>query len=263
MKKWITLILALLSYAPLQAQMMKVKSIPITASYFTTDRLANLYAVVNNGIVKYGPDGDSLGYYHVVGKGEITSIDASNPMRLLVLYNNIPQINVLNRLLIEQNTLDLKKIGIYNCPMMCTSADGDTWIYDYFSQSIKKVSDQLQTQKIEINLQQILGKSCIPLQILEQDRQLMILTQDDGILHFDRFGSYVTTYHLPAKRFQYINGQIVLQDEKGVEIYNTKAFSSKRLEIEDWPSVLHIRIEKDRLYIQRKDRIDILSITRY
>src|SRR3982751_4245634 len=67
------------------------KTLPGDFSYFTVDNLDNLYLVNNssNQLKKIDGNGDSVGVFNNVRKyGKLFSIDATNPLKLLLFYKN-------------------------------------------------------------------------------------------------------------------------------------------------------------------------------
>src|ERR1700712_6031537 len=67
------------------------KTIPGDFSYFTVDNLENIYLVNNNSnqLKKLDGNGDSAGVFNNIRKyGKLFSIDATNPLKLLLFYKN-------------------------------------------------------------------------------------------------------------------------------------------------------------------------------
>src|SRR5437867_3559374 len=69
------------------------------ADFFTTDNFGNTYLVKGEEIKKYSASGDLLKIYSNKTMGKITSIDASNSLRLLVFYKDFSSIIILDDLL--------------------------------------------------------------------------------------------------------------------------------------------------------------------
>ncbi len=77
-------------------------------------------------------------YIDVKRYGKIYSIDASNPLKILVYFRDFATIVVLDRLLTVRNTIDLRKQNIYQAQAVATSYDGNIWVYDELESKLKK-----------------------------------------------------------------------------------------------------------------------------
>jgi hypothetical protein len=243
-----------------QSKLNLLKSIAAEANTFSTDKMGNVYLAQKNGLHVYNEQGDSIGFFGLIRRGTLTQIDVSNPMRILLYYADIPQITILNRLYIEQTSLDLKKVNIYNCPAVSFSADGDIWLYNNFTYELKKINDDLSFQPYTLNLQQLLHSNITPSQITEQDRYLFVVDSLNGILKFDRFGNYMTTYHLKTNSIQYINKQLIYKEGDYLKVYNTEAIKEKSILLPNPEDIMSLRVERNRLYLLRKSSLDIYSL---
>src|SRR6187200_1750779 len=104
------------TYAQSDTVFILNKTLPGDFSYFTVDNLDNLYLVNNssNQLKKIDGNGDSVGVFNNVRKyGKLFSIDATNPLKLLLFYKNFATIVVLDRFLNVRNTINLGKKNIF------------------------------------------------------------------------------------------------------------------------------------------------------
>ncbi|MEO7768060.1 MAG: hypothetical protein ABIS01_11565, partial [Ferruginibacter sp.] len=109
------------------------KTIPGDFSYFNVDNLDNIYLVNNssNQLKKLDANGDSVGVFNNVRKyGKLFSIDATNPLKLLLYYKNFATIVVLDRFLNVRNTINLGKKNIFKVKTIATSYDNNIWLFD-------------------------------------------------------------------------------------------------------------------------------------
>ena len=66
---------------------LHVNSILFTnISYLTTDKLSNTYVIVGNQMLQFDLNGKPLANFSRNNLGSIRSIDASNPMKILMFY---------------------------------------------------------------------------------------------------------------------------------------------------------------------------------
>jgi hypothetical protein len=238
-----------------------LKTLQINAQLFTTDKFGNVYvAKNNNSIVKYNQNGDSCCVYNAISKGTITQIDATNPLNILVYYNAMMQINVLNNLLVLKQTIDLKKNNIYNCPAISGSADGDIWIFNSLYNQLQKINYEQKISDKSINFTQLFNSEIAPVLLTEQERNLFLLDTLQGIMRFDQFGTYITTYHFNTSNIQFINNQIVYYRNGNLINYNLNTLGEKQFAIFKPNEVIGVRVEKNRAFVLRKNRLEIFVL---
>ena len=235
------------------------KTIPVDNGYFTTDRIGNIYLVHNlNLIKKYNADGDSLAVFNDISSGPVTMIDATNPLRLLVFYSGFSQIRILDNLLSQKNFLDLRRIGLFNIPAIANSADGDIWIYDPKGE-LKKIDDRLEV-KHEYPLRIMIEDVVNPCHMVEQDRTLYMTDSMQGILQFDRFGFYRTIYRFKTREATVFNNYIVYYADGKLHSYHTKSMRESVIDIPNPSDILNVRLEKNQIYLLRKNRLEIYTL---
>ena len=71
------------------------------ADYFTSDNLGNAYLIKGHEIFKYLPNGKLFNRYSNLMLGNITSVDATNPLKLLLFYRDFSKIQFLDNQLAE------------------------------------------------------------------------------------------------------------------------------------------------------------------
>lgn len=158
---------------------------------FTVDNLGNLYLVnADNQLRKIDTNGDSVAVYNDVKRyGRIHSIDASNPLKILVYYKDFATVVVLDKLLTARNTIDLRKQNIYQVQAVATSYDGNIWIYDELESKIKKISDNGKMLLESADLRQVLSQAPQPSVMWDKDGQLYLYDSSRGLLVFDYYGA--------------------------------------------------------------------------
>jgi hypothetical protein len=80
-------------------------------SSFTVDNIGALYLInVNNQLKKYDENGDSVGVFNQVTKyGKLTYVDAENPWKTILFYQNFSTIVLLDKYLNEVTSINLRK----------------------------------------------------------------------------------------------------------------------------------------------------------
>ena len=119
------------------------RSSPADYSSFTVDNLDNIYLITTgNQLKKININGDSNGVFNEVRKyGTLFSIDASNPLKIVLNYKDFSTIAELDRLLNVLNIIDLRKQGIFNVNTIAASYDNNMWLFDEGESKLKKIDD--------------------------------------------------------------------------------------------------------------------------
>ncbi len=119
------------------------KTIAGDFTYFNVDNLDNIYLVNNNNqLKKLNSNGDSVGIFNDVRKyGKLFYIDVTNPLKLLLYYQNFSTVVVLDRFLMIRNVINLRKQNIFNVKAIATSYDNNIWVFDEGDAKLKKIGE--------------------------------------------------------------------------------------------------------------------------
>lgn len=190
------LICCILCFTDSQAQTDSVfaqgKFIPGDFSYFTVDNLENVYLVGNTTgqLKKLNANGDSAGVFNNVRKyGQLFSIDATNPLKLLLFYKNFSTIVVLDRFLNIRNAINLGKKNIFNVKAIATSYDNNIWLFDESESKLKKIDENGDVLVETVDFRNIFDTIPSPTQIIDQDGFLYLYDPNRGFYTFDYYGA--------------------------------------------------------------------------
>src|SRR5436190_11164720 len=86
--------LLLLSFQPDDYKL--INSIPFSRAKFATDRLGNAYVIADNQLLEFDTLGKPKVSYSNFDSGIISSVDASNPLKILLFYPDFARIELLN-----------------------------------------------------------------------------------------------------------------------------------------------------------------------
>ena len=179
------------SYSQNDSSFSYSKLIPGDFSYFTIDNLDNIYLVNNNNqLKKINSNGDSAGVFNDVRKyGKLYSIDATNPLKLLLYYQNFSTIVVLDRFLNIRNVINLRKQNIFKVKTFCASYDNHIWVFDEGDGKIKKIDDNGEVLSETVDLRMIFDTIPSPASMTDQDGFVYLYDPNKGFYIFDNYGS--------------------------------------------------------------------------
>src|SRR5687767_8435632 len=157
---------------------------------FTVDNLGNIYTISrDNQLKKLNANGDSLAVYNDVRRyGSIYSLDASNPLKLLLYHKNFGTIVILDRFLNVRNTIDLRKLNIFQVKAIGQSYDNGIWIYDEQEAKLKKLDDEGNLVSESADLRLLMETVPSPAQVIDQDRLVHLYDPEKGLFIFDYYG---------------------------------------------------------------------------
>ena len=231
--------------------------IKVSALFFTTDNLQNIYAVTDDfKVVKYDSSGQLLHTYSNKSLGQPTSLDVSNPMKLMLYYKDFSTIVWLDNTLSEITETNLATIGIIQSPVACLSADGNFWVYDEADQRLKKFDSQLRLIKDGAALQNFSAQLLQPIQMKEEDQHLYVSDTSQGIFVFDQYGSFSNKILIKgASDFQVENNQFFYLKENKVQGYNLKTLETLGVTLPD--EAKQVRLESKFIYLLQKNQIAV------
>ena len=242
-----------------------VKSISTKADFFTTDNLGNFNLITGDVVDKYDKDGKLIKTYSNKSLGKIHSLDAGNPMKIVLFYKETAQIIFLdnNLSLISSASSSLEKIGFGNASLVCGSYNDNVWIYDASKHEIKRFgfsehNDLNIVYSGDIN--QMINIKLNPNFIIENNNRIFLNNPETGILVFDIFGTYNKT--IPIKNlnnFQPTEDKIYYVKNKYLKTYDIKTMAEDSILLPD-TSAISARIEKNRMYLQTPEAIKIFEI---
>ncbi|MEO6548662.1 MAG: hypothetical protein ABIN94_11705 [Ferruginibacter sp.] len=180
------------SYAQKDTGFVLNKTIPGDYSYFNVDNLDNIYLINNssNQLKKLDANGDSVSVFNNVRKyGKLFSIDATNPLKLLLYYKNFATIVVLDRFLNVRNTINLGKKNIFKVKTIATSYDNNIWLFDEGDSKLKKIDDNGDVLLETVDFRTLFDTVPSPIQITDQDGFLYLYDPNRGFYTFDYYGA--------------------------------------------------------------------------
>ncbi len=243
-----------------QGKYSLVKTIETESDFFTTDNQSNVYVVKANELTKYNKDGKLLYKYSNKNYGNISFVDASNMLRILIFYKEFLQVVYLdNTLSSNGETVSLDKIGFQQTQLVCSSHNNATWIYDQQNFSLIRLDRNLETIQQTNNLNALQNDTLQPNSILEYDNRVYINNPKTGILIFDIYGTYYKTIPVKnATQFQPIGDWVYYRVDKKVKAYNIKTTEEKEFEM-PIPDFRNFRLEMGVLMLQADKSIVLYS----
>ena len=142
-------------------------------NYFTSDNLGNTYLINGEEITKYNPAGQLFKKYSNKRFGNITMVDATNALKILLYYKDFQNIVFIDDQLSQNGDLiSLENLNYEQTDLVCTSFNNSFWIYNKQNNELVRFNENSQPVAKTGNLKQILKADRKPNFMLEQNSYL-------------------------------------------------------------------------------------------
>jgi hypothetical protein len=131
--------------------------------------------------------------------GNITSLDRTSFMRLLLFYGDVPGFQILDNTLSPHTELvDLNLLGFPFITAMCMSSNNSYWMLDNTNYELIRIDERGRILSNSGNLIPLVGRSVSPFKMIESGARVFMAEKDQGLLIFDQFGVYMNTLDIPG-----------------------------------------------------------------
>lgn len=227
---------------------------------FTTDYLGNIFRFTSGDVVKYDLNGNQTGIYSSREYGDISYVDATNPMKVLVVFNEFSKAIVLDNSMSANISFNLMMPGIPHISLICTSRDAGYWIFDPQAKQLKKLNEQFTVTIEGTNLRQVTDSDVVPQRILDSGNWVILFAENYGYLIFDRYGTYYKTIKTNASGdFQVSNDEIVYKEGDKMIMTDIKTGRVRSFLLPENSPGDKCRVESKRIYIQQLNSLKIYS----
>ena len=238
-----------------------LRKIPGTFVDFTVDGMDNVYVLTDrNRLVKYNAAGDSVAAYNDVRRfGQVSSMDASNPLRILLYYRDYATIVILDRFLNTRNIIDLRKQQIFQVKAVGQSYDNKIWIYDEQESKLRKIDEDGTLLQETADFRLLTGVAPSPVRLYDENKYVYLYDPKNGAYVFDYFGNLKNVIEIRKWDNFKVSGKYIF-GSAGNKLYR---YDISTFRYEDWdlPAPLQTSIAFNftaaRIYALKKDGLDI------
>lgn len=229
------------------------------AKMIETDRMGNIYLVTKtNQLYKYNAQGVLQGTLNYAYLGNISQIDASNPLEIYLFYRELNALVFLDNNLAFRGRLNLGDVGIIQASAAARSYSNGIWVFDQGDLQLKKMAkDGSLLQASGNSLQFAQNKNLSPTRIIDNGDKIFANDSSEGILVFDLFANYIKTVPIKGQETIKIMGEsLFFMDETKLMSYQLKQYRRDTLAL---PQVANksFSIEKERLYLLNEKGINV------
>jgi len=241
-----------------------IKTIKGSFTYFNVDNLDNVYLITkNNQLKKLNANGDSVAVFNDVKKyGNPDYVDVTNPLKSLLYYKNYSTVVVLDRLLTQRNTINLRKQNIFYVNNVTLSYDNYMWIFDEEDYRLKKIDEEGKLLQSSTDWRMLFDTVPAPVKIIDRDNFVYLYDPAKGFYIFDYYGGF-------KNRLAFLNWTNV--EVNGTTVYGfeeTKLYSYqlKSLQLKEYKlpaffgKFISIKAMNGLVYLLNENGLDIYQI---
>ncbi len=241
-----------------------IKSIDGEFSFFTSDDLGNIYTVSQNKLIKRDLNGKLLYDYSPYINGDISFVDAGDPFKILLFYEDFGLIEWLDNTLSSVSQIYLSEIGMELASLACSSYQNGIWLYLPPFLQLKRLDQFLETSDNSGNLYKAAGIEVDPNYLIERDNTIYLNDPSYGIIILDKYGTFNKLIGIKGlETFQVFSRKIVFMENQQGKILDPKINEEGIIDL-PVKDVLNFRLSagtaEKRLFILLKDKLMIYSI---
>ena len=236
-----------------------LKSIKVNGTQLYTDAIENYYVASQNSICKTSSQNNSKFIYSLKRSGTITSIDAGDPMRVLVFYKDLSLITFLDNFMAEASSISLMDFGLDQAETVCKALNNGIWVYDIKQDKLVKISAALNIDVEILNIQRIIGENFNPTQMIERNNGLYLNDPAKGIFVFDNYGAYLRKIPEPnIRKFNVLDGILSFRRNNDIFSLNTETLELSKIYSDS--TMTDFSITEKKLFILNADSLHIYKL---
>ncbi len=190
------------------------------------DEFQNVYVYDNHTVQKFDKSGANHFTFSNLRRGDIASVDVSNPLRILVHYSDNNEVVFLDNTLSEQNqSVNFNDLEVYDVSLVCSSFQNHLWLYRIAAQKLVRLNKNGEVMNESANIGLWLsedGQNFTHLK--ESGNYLYLMTEDGLILVFDQYGAFIRKVRIPfSTHYHFYNDKILyLSDKNEVKVFDVR-----------------------------------------
>jgi hypothetical protein len=187
------------------------------------DNLGRVYIVDDkNRIINFKPDFSEQYRYANKKSGSVTTLDVTNPLRVVAFYDDFNQVKILDNTLTIITELNLadKFADVTACGV---TNDGNIWIFDPTQFKLLKIKDN-GTVIMESSNVNDFGMAGVNItDIREKGNYVVLCDRKKGFYFFDNLGQYIFHYEAgDIRSFQFDGRNVYYFTTTGLKSYSIK-----------------------------------------
>jgi hypothetical protein len=235
---------------------IKLSSIP---EIFTIDHQDNVYIYSNNTLQKFNIQGNIESKYSCLSYGNLSSIDVSDPFRIVLFYKDFNTIIILdNKLNQIGEVYQLDKLGFSAVDAVCKSKQSGIWILDSYAQKLMLYSLNPKGFVREIDIARYTKPVNYITNIFENGEEILLIGKGKSVLVFNQLGGKLgiidaspeNTLQVKGNKLYYVTQNHLIRFDFSTEQLDT-------ISIEGFKNFDDVKIGNEKMFVLNKDTLII------
>lgn len=232
------------------------KELTLKVDFIEVDSYGFLYVLKGGNISKFNYYGIKLASFQSPNGEIISSIDVSNPFKIIVFYKPSNKIRFIdNKMNNIGDEINLTDFNISNSDIVCSSSESGFWVLNFSLLKLIKFN-AFYKPEFERDLSEYGDEA--PSYMLDVNNRLYVNFPDKGILCFDSYGIYDNTFDIKGiDNFQVYKNKIYsfYKPNNRVKIFDIENFSNEEIVINDTIDCKNAKIILKDVFLQTDDKI--------
>jgi hypothetical protein len=188
-------LILLLLFVPLalMSQYRELFSIEGNHSIVGVDNLGNSYIIGGNVLYQYNSEGTVQNNFSDFTKGNISHVNVSNPLKIIVLWSDPGIVSVLdNTLSPVGNSVSLFQLGVAEPILACTSEGDGLWVYDASSGTLNLFSPGGSLLLQSLDLRKLNQGNFVPDGMCLWSNHILLYSDAGNVMLLDNAATVVT-----------------------------------------------------------------------
>ncbi|MBD1398335.1 hypothetical protein H9Q13_14280 [Pontibacter sp. JH31] len=212
---------------------------------------------------------DSLGkpvnIFSPPSRGRITAIEAWNPMKVFLFYEDRQEFMLLDRFMRPIASTRLSDLGFMgNVRAATLTSDDSFWLFNESDFTLSKIDLRYQKPIVETPLDLILDKARFDVRFLrEYQNMVYLLDYNSGIYVFDNLGNYKKK--LPFTGLSYIGfkgNELYFVKDNQLHFFDLYKLQDRAIPLPADKPYLSALVSSGMVYLFKKDSADVYRLSR-
>jgi hypothetical protein len=222
------------------------------------DHLGNIFIVTDdNLLVKFDHTNQEKYRYANKRSGAITHLDVTNPLKILVFFDDFNYLLILDNTLTEITDLRLEDHGFMDISAAAIANDDNYWVYDPVQFNLVKVNNRGISLVRTSNTNDFGMAGCVVSSIREAGNFVVLMDKEKGFYIFDNLGQFVKYYGASGIRYFQFDGRTIFYSTSfglfgiNLRMAEEKMITALPTDYESYPKYL-LETASDRIYVFSK-----------
>lgn len=211
-------------------------------------------------LYKFDATGKPLLNFSPPTRGRITSVDAWNPMKVLLFYEGSQEMLLLDRFLRPITTTQLADYSLSGIVRAASlSSDDGFWFFNETELKLQKLDIRSRASFVETPLNLILDKEHFDVRMLrEYQNTVYMLDYNGGIFVFDNLGNYKKK--LPFTGLSHISfagDEVYFLKEGKLHFFDLYQLKSRTIDLPSAKAYQAALVQENHIYLFTKNEMEV------